>query len=147
MKIILTEDVKGHGKKGAIIEVKDGFGKNYLIKNGLGRTVDNAILSNVQAREKSQDFHKQQEINQIKETIVQLQSTTVTVNCKVGAGGKMFGGITGAEIAGLLKSEGFDIDKKSLVFDAIKEIGEYKIKYKFNHGLIGQFTLKVMEGK
>jgi len=147
MQIYLLKDVPGKGKRGEIINVNDGYGKNYLVKNGLGRVADNAVLSQVSSQKQSQDYHKGQEIAGIKAIIANLANIMVTVACKVGANGKMFGGVTGAEIAGLVKQQGFDIDKKDLVFDAIKDLGEYTIKCKFAHGLTGQFKLKVVEGK
>ena len=147
MQVFLLKDVPGKGSRGEIINVNDGYGKNYLIKNGLGKPVDNAVLSQVNSQKQSQDFHRQQEVDDLKDICKRLESVTLTLTCKIGAGGKMFGGVTGAEISESLKKQGFDIDKKNLVFEPIKSIGEYIVKVKFNYGLISKFTLQIVEGK
>ena len=147
MQIYLLKDVPGKGKRGEIINVNDGYGRNYLIKNGMGKIADNAAIAHVQSTKQSQDFHTAAEIAKIKGICSGLQNVTVTIRRKIGANGKMFGGITGAEISELLKKQNFDIDKKNLVFETIKEVGEYKIKAKFNHGLSATFGLTVAEEK
>ena len=140
MQIYLIKDLPGKGKKGEIISVNDGYGKNFLIKNGIGRAVDNSVRSAVQAKQQSDAFHKSQDIAATKEICKKLEQVTITLSAKVGANGKMFGTITGQEIATALRRQNIEIDKKNLVFDTIKELGTYKIKVKFNHGLEASFT-------
>jgi len=144
MKVFLLKDLPGKGKAGEIITVNDGYGKNFLIKNGIGKAVDNTILTQVKAKQESDAFHKSEDIAATKQTIARLEGITVTLRVKVGANGKMFGSITGQEIVTELAKQGFNIDKKGFVFDPIKETGTYKIKVKFNHGLQGNFTLEVI---
>ncbi|MDR0462351.1 MAG: 50S ribosomal protein L9 [Christensenellaceae bacterium] len=147
MQIYLLKDVAGKGKRGEVISVNDGYGKNFLVKNGYGKVADNSVMSQVNSKKQSITFHKEQDIEATKKICARLEGVTVTIIAKMGANGKMFGGITGTEIAGELNKQGFEIDKKDLVFDAIRGIGEYKIKVKFNHGLTAQFALRVTEGK
>ncbi|MCL2228987.1 MAG: 50S ribosomal protein L9 [Firmicutes bacterium] len=146
MKIYLLKDVPGKGKTGDIINVNDGYGKNFLLKQGLGRLADSGVMSHVEAKQQSNDFHKQEAIKAIKEVIEKLKSVKLTFACKIGQGGKMFGGVTGTEIASGLKEQGFDIDKRNLVFDAIKSVGVYNVKCKFEYGLVGSFKIQVVEG-
>ena len=145
MQVYLIKDLPSKGKAGDIINVNDGYGRNYIIKNGIGKNVDNAILSKVQAKKASDTFHKQEEITAIKQLVHKLENVKVTIACKVGANGKMFGAVTSAEIVSELAKSDFNIDKKNLVFEPIKELGEYKIKVKFNHGLNAEFTLEVIK--
>jgi len=144
MQIYLIKDLPGKGKAGEIITVNDGYGRNFVIKNGFGRIVDNAVLSQVKAKQDSNAFHRAEEIAAIKDTIARLEETTVKISVKAGSNGKMFGSVTGQEIAAELGKIGFNIEKKNLVFETIKEIGSYKVKVKFNHGLVGNFDLEVV---
>ena len=143
MQVYLIKDLPGKGKAGEIINVNDGYGRNFVIKNGFGRIVDNAILAKVKAKQDSNAFHKGEEIAAIKQTCEKLAQTTVRLAAKVGANGKMFGAVTSQEIAVELGKMGFSIEKKNLVLETIKELGTYTIKVRFNHGLTAQFTLEV----
>ena len=146
MKIYLLKDLQGKGKKGEIVDLNDGYARNFVLKNGIGKIADSTVISQVQSQKQSADFHKAEEIAAIKKLIDRLGGCLVALKVKTGINGKTFGSITGAEIAGELLKLGFDIDRKSLVFEPIKGVGEYIIKVKFNHGLTGQFNLSVVEG-
>jgi large subunit ribosomal protein L9 len=144
MQIYLIRDLAGKGKAGQIINVNDGYGRNFIIKNGYGRVADNAVTSQVKSKTESENFHRAEEIKRITGTIETLKSISIVIPAKVGAGGKMFGGITGEQVsAELLKSGGIAIDKKSFIFEPIKTAGEYIIKVKFPYSLSGEFRLEV----
>jgi large subunit ribosomal protein L9 len=143
MQIFLLKDLPNQGKAGTIINVADGYGRNFVIKNGYGRLADTAAHHHVKSKGESVAFHKQTEIDATRELIKKLENVTVTINVKQGANGKMFGGITGAEIAAELNKRGFEIDKRALEFAPIKSVGAYKIRVKFNHGFVGEFNLNV----
>ena len=146
MQIYLIKDLKGHGKAGDIVNLNDGYAKNFVIKNKIGRVVDNAVLSDIKAKNDSQAFKNQTEIAAIKELITRLAQTTVTVRSKVGANQKLFGSITAAEVAAALQAQGLTLDKRHLVFpEPIKATGTYKVNVKFNHNLTGVVTLIVEE--
>ena len=144
MQVYLLKDLPGKGKAGEIINVNDGYGRNFIIKNGIGRAADNATISQVKSKQESSDFHRQEEIAAIKKICEKLKEVKVDLYAKVGANGKMFGTITGQEIAAELAKLGYDIDKKNLVIPAIKELGIYTVKAKFNHSLSADFTMEVM---
>ena len=144
MQVYLLKDLPGKGRAGEIINVNDGYGRNFIIKNGVGRAVDNAVLTHVRAQKESSAFHKGEEVGAIKAVIARLGDAKVTIPARIGGGGKMFGTITSVEIAAALGKLGILVDKKNLVFDTIKEAGEYIIKVKFNHGLSGKFILEVV---
>jgi large subunit ribosomal protein L9 len=146
MQIYLIKDLPGKGKAGEIISVNDGYGRNFIIKNGIGRSADGAILAQVKAKQQSDAFHKAREVAEIKKVCGELEKTVVRLAVKVGAGGKMYGAVTGHEISGALLKLGFKIDKKNLVHGTVKELGTYIIKVKFNYGLMSNFTLEVING-
>ena len=144
MQIYLLKDLPGKGKAGEIINVNDGYGRNFVIRNGIGQMADNSLVSQVKSQKQSSDFHKQEEIAAIKKICGNLESVKITVNVKTGVNGRMFGTVTGAEIAGELSKLGFDIDKRNLVLPQIKEPGMYTAKVKFNYGLTADFAIEVI---
>ena len=131
MKVILLKDVKGQGKKNDVIEVSDGYGRNFLIKNGLATvatsTQGNSINISKAAEEKRKAAEKAEAIKLAKE----LETKTVVVEIKTGETGKLFGALNTQAIADALKKQGVDIDKKKIVLsDPIKSVGEYTITVK-----------------
>jgi len=139
MQVYLLKDLPGKGKKGDIINVNDGYGRNYIIKNGIGRAVDNATLSQVKAKQESDAFHKQEEMKAMKTLAASLEASNVVIKVSVGANGKMFGSVTSAEIAAQL-----GIDKKFVqLSEPIKTVGTYKIKCKLSFGIEANVMVEV----
>ena len=99
MKVVLLKDVKGSGKAGDIIDAKDGFAQNFLIKKGLAKPADAQALNENKAQKQSQEFHRQQTLAQNKELRQKLDGIKVTIQVKTGANGKFFGSVTNKEIA------------------------------------------------
>jgi len=144
MKVYLIKDLPGKGKKGDIIDVNDGYGKNFVIKNKYGTVVDNNVLSKIASQKAAGDFHKAEEIKAIKEVIAKLAEVEVRFSVPVGETGKMFGSVTSTEIAEKLTE--FKIDKKNIVMDPIKTVGVYKVRIKFPHQLEGSVKV-IVEAK
>jgi large subunit ribosomal protein L9 len=146
MQIYLLKDLKGHGKAGEIVNLNDGYAKNFVLKNKIGKPVDNAVLSDMKAKAESNAFKNQTEIAAIKAQIEQLKQTSVTLHGKVGANQKLFGSITAAEISNALAAKGIHVDKHLIhIPEPIKAIGTYKITIKYNHQLTGTVTVHVEE--
>lgn len=146
MQIYLLKDLKGHGKAGEIVNLNDGYAKNFVIKNKIGKPVDNAILSEMKAKADSAAFKNQTEIAAIKAQIEQLKQTPVTLYGKVGANQKLFGSITATEITAALAEKGITLDKRLVVIpEPIKATGTYKVSIKYNHQLTGTVTVIVEE--
>jgi len=144
MQIYLKKDLKGKGKAGEIINVNDGYGKNYLIKNGIGILVTPEIQTQVKAKQSSDAFRIAQEKEQIKEIVKKLEQSPITIQAKVGENGKLFGSITGGDIEKALVEKGFEIEKRNIILpEPIKATGSYNIKTKFAHGLEGTISLTV----
>lgn len=144
MKVVLLKDVKGTGKKGEIKEVADGYGKNFLIKNGYA-VIANASAVNENNRQKeAAAYHKEMERQSAIELGQKLKEKTITLAIKCGENGKTFGSVTSKEIAEALKKEGFDIDKRKIELDGtIKTIGSYRITIKLHSEVSVKINLEV----
>ncbi len=126
MKVVLLKDVKGSGKAGDIIEAKDGFAQNFLIKKGLAKPADNQALNENRAQKQAQEFHKKEQLKANKELREKLDGTEITIQVKSGASGKFFGSVTNKEVADKLLELGYEIDKKKITIQAnIKTAGVY----------------------
>ena len=133
MKVVLLKDVKGSGKAGDVIEAKDGYAKNFLIKNGLAKFADASALNENKAQKKAAEFHREEQLKKNKELRIALNGKEVTLKVKTGANGKFFGSVTNKEIAEELYKIGFDIDKKKIILDSnIKTAGEYSVNVKIS---------------
>lgn len=125
MKVILTKDVKGTGKKGDVAEVSDGYARNFLIKKGLATEATSTGINETNQRKSADAFHKAEEVKAMKELAAGMKGAEVSVPIKVGANGKTFGSVSGAQVAAALSEQGFDIDKKCIKMDAVKAVGTY----------------------
>ncbi len=144
MRIILKQDVKGTGKKGDILEVNDGYAKNFLIKKGLAVLATSEAL-NANAGQKAAQAHKiELERQACMELAQKVNKATVILKLKSGENGKIFGSITGKEIADQLNQQGLNVEKKQLVLDsAIKAPGIYTITVKLYKDITAKFQLRV----
>lgn len=125
MKVILEQDVKGTGKKGQIIEVSDGFGRNYLMPRKLAREATNEAINAAKLSEQAAVRRKEQEAKQAMELADRIRGITVTIPAKTGENGKLFGSITSKEIVDALQKQYLlEIDKRKIAVDAIKTLGQ-----------------------
>ncbi len=133
MKVVLLKDVKGSGKAGDIIEAKDGYANNFLIKNGYAKPADAQALAESNSKKQAQAFHRQEELKANRELREKLDGSKVTLEVKSGESGKFFGSVTNKEIAQKLYELGFDIDKKKILLASnIKTPGTYEITVKIS---------------
>ncbi|MBR1983825.1 MAG: 50S ribosomal protein L9 [Clostridia bacterium] len=145
MKVVLIKDVKGSGKAGDIIEAKDGYAKNFLIKNGLAKVADTQALAENKAQKDAKNFHRQEELKKNKELREKLDGIKVTVSVKAGESGKFFGSVTNKEIAEKLYELGFDIDKKKIILQAgIKTAGTYPVTVKISPEETAKLTVDII---
>ena len=125
MKVVLIKDVKGSGKAGDIIEAKDGYAQNFLIKRGLAKPADAQALNENKQQKEAQAFHRQETLKANKELREKLDGIKVIIKVKTGANGKFFGSVTNKEVADKLFELGFEIDKKKIALSSIKSAGIY----------------------
>lgn len=144
MKVVLLKDVKGTGKIGDIVNVADGYGKNFLIKNGFAKQASSeAVNENSQAK-KADAYHKEQERLKAVEIGKKISGSTLVIKTKCGENGKIFGTVTSKEIADAFSKKGLDVDKKKIIIETpIKNIGEHTIEIKLHPTVNVKFTLLV----
>lgn len=147
MKVILLEDIKGKGKKDQVIEVADGYAKNYLFKNKLAIEADAKALNELAGKEASRQHKHETEKAAALEIAKQLEAITLALRHEAGKDNKLYGAITTKEIVQQLKQEyGIEVDKKKLSMDApIKAFGTYKIKAKLFTDIAATITVQVVE--
>ena len=145
MKVILQKDVKGSGKKGDIVNVSDGYARNFLLKNGLAIVADNKNSLINASQKESDSYHKEQERLKAVELGKQIENKTITLKVKCGENGKLFGAVTSKEISEAFKQNmNLDIDKHKIILDgAIKAVGEQKVTVKLHPTVSVKFNLKV----
>ena len=149
MKVILKADVRGKGKKGQMIEVAEGYARNFLMPKGLAVLATADAVNTMRLQEKAKakaDAEAKAAATEIAEKLKGLQ---VKVVSKGGEGGKLFGAVTGREISAALKEQhGVDIDSKKLVLDEpIKSFGSYEVKAKLGYEVSGTVYVLVIEEK
>ena len=144
MKVILLADVKGSGKKGQVLEVNDGYARNYLLKRGLAQEADSTGLNSLKLKNQATEYHREQERLAALALKEDLAARTVTVSVKCGENGKIFGSVTSKEISERLAAEGVELDKKKIVLkDPIKQAGVYTLDVKLYPEISAKLTVKV----
>ncbi len=144
MKVVLIKDVKGSGKAGDIIEAKDGYAQNFLIKRGLAKPADAQAVAENKQQKASADYHRQEQLKANKALKEKLDGIQIEVQVKSGEGGKFFGSVTNKEIAEKLFSLGYDIDKKKISLPAgIKVAGVYPVTIKISPEETAKLTVNI----
>ena len=147
MKVILTQDVKGQGKKGQLVDVSDGYGRNFLLAKKLAVLATPENLNTMKQQEKAKKAQEAAEKAEAQAISKKLEDITVKIVAKAGEGGRLFGAVTGKEIAeALSKQHGITINKAKLVVEEpIKACGGYKIKAKLGYEIVGTVNVLVSE--
>ena len=147
MKVILLQDVKKVGNKGDIVEVSEGYGRNFLLPKKYAQEATAANLNVANAKAGSAARKKAQDTDEAKLMAAQLTKITVKIPVKVGANGRLFGSVTSAEVSDALKTQhNIAIDKRKIVLEEpIKAFGTYTMKCKLGHEITGEITAKVVE--
>ena len=147
MKVILLADIKGKGKKDQVLEVADGYAKNYLIAKKLAVAADTQNLNELKSREASKQYKYDQEKAAAMELATKLNATTVVLKRKAGVDSKLYGAVTSKEIVQQLHQDfALEVDKKKLSLDTpIKAFGTYPIKVKLFNNITAALTVRVVE--
>ena len=147
MKVVLLQDVKGSGKKGELVNVSDGYARNFLFPRKLAKEADAQALNELKNAEESKKFKIETETKEAKANADKLNGQTLTMTGKAGKGGKLFGSVTAKEIASELKKKfGIDIDKRKIVLDSdIKSFGTYNCEVKLYTGVSAKLKVMVVE--
>ena len=136
MKVILKQDVKGTGKKGDILEVSDGYAKNFLLKKGLAEQASSVAINSLKIQKEAEERRRREEIKATRELAQKMDKSTVTISIRCGENGKVFGSVTSKEIAARLTDLGYEVDKKKILLkEPIKQAGEYNVEIRFMEGV------------
>lgn len=147
MKVILLTDVKGKGKKGQLIEVSDGYARNYMLPRKLAQEATADAINTMRMNDKATAERQARERAEALETSKKLKELILVVKAKGGGAGRLFGAVTNTEIADALKQNtGIVLDKRKIVIDEpIKNVGTYTVKCKLGYEIVGQLTVKIEE--
>ena len=145
MKVILKQDVKGTGKKGDILDVSDGFAKNFLLKKGLAEQASSVAVNSLKIQKEAEARRRAEEIAAIRELAKKMDKATVTVPIRCGENGKVFGSVTSKEIAARLAELGYDVDKKKILLkDPIKTVGDYAVEVRLMESVTAKIFVSVV---
>lgn len=146
MKVLLEQDVKGTGKQGQIVEVSDGYARNYLLPHKLASPADAASINAANIKKAAAQHRKFQAGVEARDLAKKLSALTVQVKVKVGENGKIFGSVTSKEIAAALESQhGIAVDRKKILLDEpIKTVGECSVKARLFEGTDAAFKVEVI---
>ena len=149
MKVILQQDVKGQGKKGEMIEVSEGYGRNFLLPRKLAVPATADAINTMNLKEKARKAEEARQKAEAEATAEKLKECMVKLTAKAGNGGRLFGAVTTKEISdGLKEQYGIDIPKQKLVLDEpIKAFGSYQVKAKLGFEVTGTVYVSVFEEK
>ena len=147
MKVILLQDVKGSGKKGELVNVSDGYARNFLFPKKLAREANAQAMNELKNAEAAKEHHAAVELANAKEAAAKIEGKTVKVVGKAGQGGKLFGSVTAKEIAEELKKQyAVDVDKRKIELSMdIKAFGAYPCTAKLPQGVTAQISAFVTE--
>ena len=147
MKVILLQDVKGKGKKGQMIEVSDGYARNFMLPKKLAIEATPDAINTMKMNDKATQERIAREKAEALETAKKLRAMTLTVTAKGGGAGRLFGSVTNQEIAdALAKNSGIKLDKRKIVIsDPIKAVGTYTVTCKLGYEINAPLTVKIQE--
>ena len=149
MKVILQQDVKGQGKKGQMVEVSEGYARNFLLPRKLAIAATTDAINTMNLKEKARKAEEARQKAEAEATAEKLKECMVKLTAKAGNGGRLFGAVTTKEISEGLKAQfSIDIPKQKLVLDEpIKAFGSYQIKAKLGFEVVGTVYVSVFEEK
>ena len=147
MKVILLQDVKSLGKKGDIVEVNDGYARNFLLKTKKGVEANNKNMNDLKLHKANQDKIAQEQLEAARELGKKLEESKVTVSIKTGEGGRAFGSVSSKEIAAAAQEQlGLDIDKKKVQLkEQLKSLGTFHVPVKLHPKVTAELTVIVVE--
>ena len=146
MKVVLTQDVKGLGKKGELVSTSDGYARNFLFPRKLAVEANSQAMSELRNREASEKHKIDTEIAAAKANAEKLQGKTVKLSAKAGANGKLFGSVTAKDGATVISKEiGIQLDKRKVVVEDIKAFGTYPVEVKLYNGITASMFVMVGE--
>ena len=145
MKVILNQDVKGQGKKGDLIEVSDGYARNFLLPKNLAIPASKENINVLKGQQESREYRQKKELEEAQLTAKKIEEIKVTLKAKAGDNGKLFGSITSKDVSeALTEQHHIKIDKKKFVLpDGIKSLGTINVDIKIHPGVVAKLKVSV----
>lgn len=146
MKVILTKDVKGLGKKGEMVNAADGYARNFLFPRGLAAEASAQAMTELKNREQAAEHKLAVDTQNAKDAAAKISGKTVKISAKAGQNGKLFGSVTSKEVAELVKNQfGIETDKRKITMEDIKAFGTYEAEIKLFQGISAKIYVQVSE--
>ena len=146
MKVILLQDVKGKGKKGQMLEVSDGYARNFMLPKKLAIEATTDAINTMRMNDKATQERIAREKAEALATANKLRGMTVIVKAKGGGAGRLFGSVTNAEVAAALEKQGVKLDKRKITLnETIKNVGTYTATCKLGYEITAPLTVKIEE--
>ncbi len=145
MKVILRKEHEKLGEVGAVVDVKDGYARNYLIPNGVAYPASDGSMRALTEEKKQAERRKAKEMKASEKLAAELEKVSITLQMKVGEDEKLFGSVTAQMIAEALKEKNFDIDKRNInLEEPIKALGIYNVEVKLHQSVTGKVKVWVV---
>lgn len=147
MKVVLLADVKGQGKKDQIVEVSDGYARNFLFPRKLATPADSKVMNELRTKKEADEFRVREEQKAAKALAERLSAITLKIKCSAGADGRLYGAVTAKDVAERLESEhGIKVDKRKIAMnEQIRSYGTYAVEVRLYPEIHGKFTVVVHE--
>lgn len=147
MKVILLQDVKALGKKGEIVDVSDGYARNFILPKKVGLEANNQNMNNLRLQKKKEEKIAQDNLDAAKKLAGELEAGKIELSIKVGEGGKTFGSVSSKEIGAAVKEQmGLEVDKKKIQLkDTIKMLGTHVVQVKLHPEVVAELKVVVTE--
>ena len=146
MKVVLLEDVKGTGKKDELVNVSDGYARNYLLPRKLAVVADAKVMNELKTKNEAKEHKKAQEIEAAKQLAASIDNKDIYVEAKAGSSGRLFGAITSKEVADVINEQfNVNVDKKKIEMDDVKQLGVYTALVKLAGGISATIRVNVVQ--
>ena len=146
MKVILLQDVRGKGKRGQLVEVSDGYARNYMLPRKLAMEATPDAINTMRMNDKATQERQAKERAEAVALSKKMKERTLTVAAKGGGAGRLFGSVTNQEIADALSAAGISLDKRKIILDEpIKTVGVYTVRCKLGYEITGELRVKIEE--
>ncbi len=145
MKLILTQEVDGLGAAGDVVEVKDGYGRNYLIPRGFGIRWTRGGEKTIETIKKARESRAVRDADHASEVKAKLEGTTFQVKVRAGEGGRLFGSVSAADIAEAITAQGGEVDKRTIVVNnPIKSLGAHTVSVRLHDDVAAEVNLNIV---
>ncbi len=146
MKVVLLQDVKGQGKKGELVNVSDGYARNFLLPRNLAMIADAQAMNELRNKEASVQYHKEMDKKAAEEAAAKIKGKTIIIKARAGQKGKLFGAVTTKEVSEAIKTQlGVTVDRRKISMNDIKAFGTYSAEIKLLQGITASVTVEVTE--